>query len=165
MVNIRKHCLLICLTTTFASTHLWPGAEAKSFSKHTAVAAKTGLKSLVPLEDLTNEPDPSEVIGQAMKEYSAGHAAEAEKLFEKALQIDPNNADAHYNLGAIKEWSNDLNGSLLQYEAALRLKPNDKDIHDAVTAVAYKLKNAPAIAEQEKREKSMHDMAMHSQIA
>lgn len=114
---------------------------------------------------MTNEPDPSDLFDQAVKEYSAGHLPLAEKLFEKVLELDPSNADAHFNLGAIKEWRNDWEQALKHYQAAHKVKPQDKEIADAVVAVQYKVKNRVAIQQQAAKANKERQISMHSQMA
>lgn len=126
---------------------------------------KPVLKPQAPMMDLSNEPDPQDVFDRAVKEYAAGHLPQAEKLFEKTVDLDPDNADAHFNLGAIKEWRNDWNAALREYKAALRAKPGDKEISDAVRAVEYKIKNRPVIEARMTKAKREQEIAEHSRMA
>jgi Flp pilus assembly protein TadD len=123
------------------------------------------LKSLMPEVDLTTEPDPSDVFDQAVREYGAGHLQAAEKLFEKAIYLDPSNPDAHFNLAAIKEWKNDWEAALSEYRAALRAKPNDREIAEAIRAVQYKIKNRTVIEAQLQKQKKDQELALHSRLA
>lgn len=123
------------------------------------------LKPLVPVEDLASIPDVGEISDQAVKEYAAGHLPQAEKLFEQVLKYDSSNADAHFNLGAIKEWKNDLTSALAHYKAAYALKPGDTEIRDAVRAVEYKIRNKPALDAQAARTKRAADLTTHGQLA
>jgi len=50
--------------------------------------------------------------------------------FHEALRLDPNNAEAHNNLGSALLASGDLRGSIPEFEAALRLKPELKVASD-----------------------------------
>jgi Flp pilus assembly protein TadD len=152
------------------SVVVWSSVEAPAIgagpSRAPAMPRKPMmLKPLMPEVDLSNEPDPSDVFDQAVKEYAAGHLPVAEKLFEKTLLLDPTNADAHFNLGAIKEWKNDWAGALKEYRSASQIKPDDKEIADAVRAVQYKIKNRGAIEAQLQRQKKDQDLATHSRLA
>lgn len=149
-------CAGVYVPVVFAATHPQPPAAPKK---------PMMLKPLMPQVDLSNEPDPSDVFEHAVKEYGAGHLPAAERLFEKAILLDPTNADAHFNLGAIKEWKNDWAAALTEYRAALQIKPDDKEIADAVRAVQYKLKNRTAIEAQLQKQRKDHELAMHSRMA
>lgn len=130
-----------------------------------ASSKKPVLRPLVPQEDLSVVPDSADVFDQAVTEYSAGHMPQAAKLFEQVLQLDPKNADAHFNLGAIREWGNDLNSALKHYRAALVLKPNDSELTEAVRSVQFKLKNKTQIDAQVAKQKRDSDLSRHAQIA
>ncbi len=99
------------------------------------------LKPLSPIEDHYLEADAAELFDQAVETYGKGQMSEAEKLFEKVLLFDPKNADAHFNLGAIKEWRKDFRGALYHYKAAALIKSADPEIKSAVVSVEAKLKN------------------------
>jgi tetratricopeptide (TPR) repeat protein len=59
----------------------------------------------------------------------------AAKLFQEVVGMDPKNADAYYNLGAIAENKGDFNDALNWYESAHGLSPNDRSIKDAIVSV------------------------------
>jgi len=145
-------CLLLALPVS-ADNHM----RANSVSKKAML-----LKPLTPQVDLSNEPD---LFDQAVKEYAAGKMPQAEKLFEKVIYLDPTNADAHFNLGAIKEWRNDLPSALSHYRAAMLAKPKDTEISDAIKAVQYKIKNRVSLEAQTARVKKDHEISEHSKMA
>lgn len=162
--NKHKISLLIAALTLLWQTQI----SAQAYDSHKQLLAKRGtstLKPLVPVEDLDSLPDVGEISDKAVKEYAAGHLPQAEKLFEQVLKYDPSNADAHFNLGAIKEWRNDLTSALAHYKAAYALKPNDSEIRDAVQAVQFKIKNKPALDAQAARSKRAQDLTNHGQLA
>lgn len=140
------------------------GADGASPSVRIAYH-RPAFKQIAPIEDLSIEQDASDAFDQAVKEYAAGHMPQAEKLFEEVLRLDSKNADAHFNLGAIKEWHSDLPGALAHYRAAAALKPNDREIADAVHAVEYKIKNKPALDAQAAQAKKEQELATHGRLA
>jgi tetratricopeptide (TPR) repeat protein len=62
-----------------------------------------------------------------------GKQAEAIENLEQALRINPNLAEAHYNLGGALQRAGRLAEAIQHYEEALRLKP---DFVQAQTALA-----------------------------
>ena len=52
-----------------------------------------------------------------------GETAEAIASYEHSLQLDPDLADAHYNLGRLREQSGDERGALRHFSAYRRLQP------------------------------------------
>jgi tetratricopeptide (TPR) repeat protein len=165
MPNSKNKLLLVGLIAALALTQIPVFAKGVAGKGHFVAAKTPALKRLTPQEDLSVEPDPSEVFDQAVREYAAGHMPQAEKLFEKVLSIDASNADAHFNMGAIKEWGNNLPAALSHYQAALQLKPGDREIQEAVTAVRYKLRNKTAIDAQAGRQRQAQEVATHSEMA
>jgi len=66
---------------------------------------------------------------------------EAIDAYEKSLSFDPNNADAHYNLGLLYTSARGIPERALEhYQAYLKLKPDAED-KDEVLAWIEKLKN------------------------
>jgi Flp pilus assembly protein TadD len=50
-------------------------------------------------------------------------------LLNKALKLEPNDPDAHYNLGIALQEKGDLDAAITSYNTALGLKPNDPEAH------------------------------------
>lgn len=61
----------------------------------------------------------------AMQQDRAG----AEAAFRRAIQIDPNFAEAYANLGSILANQNKLAEAVTNFETAIRLKPNAPEFH------------------------------------
>jgi len=71
--------------------------------------------------------------------HRIGEYADAERLFRESVALDPRNADAFYNLGALAEGRGDFVDALGQYRAALHIQPNDKSLKDAVESMEVRL--------------------------
>jgi len=56
-------------------------------------------------------------------------------IFRHILEIDPRNADAFFNLGALSEQRHDLVSALGFYRDALNLRPDDTELQTAVASI------------------------------
>ena len=89
-------------------------------------------EALAPLTRVT-ELRPSFALSHfelAACERKLGDAAKALVAYEKALELDPQNADAAYNAGLILFESSRIDEALVRFEQGLALKPNDPDLLD-----------------------------------
>jgi len=60
-----------------------------------------------------------------------GRAQDAIAEFKAALRIEPNNSEAHDNLGnALSQTPDHLQEAIAEYQAALRISPNDPEVHN-----------------------------------
>jgi tetratricopeptide (TPR) repeat protein len=75
------------------------------------------------------------LLRQAIEKHSQGDVGGSQRLFRQILTIDPTNADANYNLGAIAEEHNDFQEALGYYQAASKGNPGDQDIRDAIASI------------------------------
>ena len=66
----------------------------------------------------------NEYFQQGLNFAAQQNAASAEEAFRRAIQIDPNFAEAYANLGSILANQNKLAEALPYFENAIRLKPN-----------------------------------------
>ncbi|HVM59723.1 MAG TPA: tetratricopeptide repeat protein [Verrucomicrobiae bacterium] len=62
--------------------------------------------------------------------YEAGKVREAVQEYEQALRLDPDNVEAHNNLGNNLLRSGKIQEAIGQYEQTLRLKPDFAEAHD-----------------------------------
>jgi tetratricopeptide (TPR) repeat protein len=72
-----------------------------------------------------------------------GQLSEAEVLYQEILEIDPNLAIAHYNLGLLYRSQNNFVGAIEHYETASRLDPNNPNIHQNLGVVLMKIGQIP----------------------
>jgi tetratricopeptide (TPR) repeat protein len=67
---------------------------------------------------------------------------DAERHYRRALEVDPEYALAHYNLGNLFDEKGDRNKALHHYQAAVQLHPNYADAHYNL-ALVYQSLNQP----------------------
>jgi cytochrome c-type biogenesis protein CcmH/NrfG len=63
------------------------------------------------------------IVDMGVCYYNLGDAATAEGLFKRALELDPSQPVALFNLGIVAESRNDFEGALKFYHAAVRSNP------------------------------------------
>src|SRR3984957_1344402 len=59
--------------------------------------------------------------------------------YRKALELEPNDADTHYNLALTLKYKGDSRLAAEEFEEALRLKPNWSEAHFGLGATQYDL--------------------------
>jgi cytochrome c-type biogenesis protein CcmH/NrfG len=75
--------------------------------------------------------------------WYSGDADSAIREFESALKLDPNNADAYFNLGMVK-WQGkmDVDGAIAAWEMLLRKHPNHPNRRQVETMIAHAKQHA-----------------------
>src|SRR5262245_57805245 len=66
---------------------------------------------------------------------------EAIKKYQEALQLEPNDADTHYNLALVFKYKGNARAAAESFQAALRLRPAWAEAHYGLGAAYYDLKN------------------------
>ncbi|NJK67416.1 MAG: tetratricopeptide repeat protein [Microcoleus sp. CSU_2_2] len=79
----------------------------------------------------------NEVFQQGVNLARQQNMEGAEAAFRRAIQMDPNFAEAYANLGSILANQNKLAESLPNFENAIRLKPNTPEFHYMLGQVLY----------------------------
>lgn len=78
------------------------------------------------IPDAVVERDPILLGQRADQLFSQRRFREAIEVYRRVLELDPNNADAHNDLGLALQYSGDSAAALPILEAGLRLAPNDQ---------------------------------------
>lgn len=80
-----------------------------------------------------------------------GRAAEAEKRYAEALELDPTLAAAHFNLGALALQANRLSDAAERFERALKIDPNYTAAHTSLgSALLLQGRTAEALSHYER---------------
>jgi tetratricopeptide (TPR) repeat protein len=92
-------------------------------------------------------PSPAQLLlKQGMAAHRAGNHQVAEDKFKQVLSMEPRNADAFFNLGALAETRGDLIGALTHYRAALGINPLDRQLQEAVRSIEDQVANQSGTA-------------------
>ena len=78
------------------------------------------------LEALTG-PDPATSYNRGVEAFNAGNTKEAKKELQRALEISPKYAEAHFLLAMVAFGDNDLKGTKVHLEKYLELAPAGKN--------------------------------------
>jgi tetratricopeptide (TPR) repeat protein len=89
-------------------------------------------------------PDPavtqvSSLINRGNSLLHLGRLEEAADVSKQAIRLDPESADAYYNLGGAYQELGRQEEALVAYDQAIRLKPNDVEAHNHRGAVLMRL--------------------------
>jgi predicted O-linked N-acetylglucosamine transferase (SPINDLY family) len=95
-----------------------------------------------PIHDLDDVDDAFEV---AIEHHQAGRMAEAEALYRRILELDPEHPGALYLLGGIVYQQGDYEQAFELVEKALQEEPNDPDALHLLGSIAYR-QQRPALA-------------------
>ncbi|MEW6557883.1 MAG: tetratricopeptide repeat protein [Elusimicrobiota bacterium] len=74
----------------------------------------------------TISSDELDLIEKGKFYFLNGKYDEAIDEFEKVLKINPQNADAYFNLGITKEAKNDFSGAKKMFEKVIEIQPSHK---------------------------------------
>ena len=92
--------------------------------------------------DLVNYylPDDHSVLNNLGKAYAfQGDYDEAVKHLTRALELNPQNADAHFNLANVLQSRGELNEAMVHYREALKINPGMAEAHSNYGAALYKI--------------------------
>jgi len=96
-------------------------------------------------KDFPNVPFLFNILGVCYK--SLGQLAAAAKMFETAVDIKPDYAEAYYNLGVTLVSNGELKAAVKPYKTAIALIPNYPDAHNNLGNIFKKLGNFKAAIE------------------
>ena len=75
------------------------------------------------------EPTVNQILQQAIASHKEGKIEEAEKSYKKAIELKPDYAEAHYNLGVILQSLGRFDETEKSYKKAIELKPDFPEAH------------------------------------
>jgi len=86
-------------------------------------------------------------FGVGVSTYMLGQNAEAERQFQRTLQLDPSYTDAAQLLGELQYRSGRIRDAVATYEAALKLAPGDARLTEKVAQWSAEARNESRFAE------------------
>jgi tetratricopeptide (TPR) repeat protein len=97
------------------------------------------------------QPSAESVFWQAFRSHQQGKLTEAEELYRTALQLDPNSAAAHHNLGTLLAQGDHSDEAIAHFEKAIALRPDSAESRtNLANALARLNRLDQSIAEFEK---------------
>jgi tetratricopeptide (TPR) repeat protein len=85
-----------------------------------------------PPPTATPTPSASDHAAQGNAYYDQGQFEEAVAEFEEALQLDPDDAETHYNLGLAYKALGKVDEAIGEYQEAIRLDPDLAEAHNGL---------------------------------
>ena len=138
VVELRPVIKLIICIPLFISACTLPGVPIKE-AQLTAITT-TALTKIVPTLTLTPTTDPSgPIISRGMEYHESGDYLSALEEFDKAIALNPNSYQAHFQRGRVLTDINDYNGALADFEKALAIDPTRAEAFNGRGVVRTKL--------------------------
>ncbi|MEO6862818.1 MAG: tetratricopeptide repeat protein [Microcoleus sp.] len=110
------------------------------------VRAESPVKNI-----LVQNSGANEYFQQGLNLAAQQDSAGAEAAFRRAIEIDPNFAEAYANLGSILANQNKLAEAVPNFQTAIRLKPNVPELHYMFGQVLYAQNKMPEAVESVKK--------------
>jgi tetratricopeptide (TPR) repeat protein len=89
--------------------------------------AAVALWTIVGLMACGAPPTATSLVSQGLKAQLAGDDSSAESQYQQALNVDPNNAVAHYDLGTVYDSQGNKSKAVEEYSAAAVINPTFAD--------------------------------------
>jgi tetratricopeptide (TPR) repeat protein len=75
--------------------------------------------------------------------------------FQQAVNLDPSNSDAHFNLAAMQEGRGEIGAALAEYRAVLQNNPNDQSAMSAINQLEGTVRGQTPLLQGSARESSL----------
>lgn len=120
-------------------------------SKHRTERSATAPAAVPAMPDPANRPlGPAEtpekakarqILMRAAAAHQAGRRDQVQKFLEQALELDPDSALAHFNLGCIHREAKDIIKAETHFRKALKADPDYVDAHHALGDLLFEAKH------------------------
>ena len=101
-----------------------------SFSTNSSMAKEPFRKMALEAKG-AEKNKAAEINNAGVRHFSGKHWTESSEFFEDALKIDPDLAEAHFNLGLVLHKKNKHKAAAEHFRKAAELAPDDKRIRDS----------------------------------
>ena len=119
-----RQCVLLSVTVIFCGLTL----QAQT------TVAKSGK-----LQNQRQTDNKNTLTTQGIEAFGRGETDNARQLFERALKLNPNDADAHNYLGILDDGANDLKSAEIHFAKAARFNPKSASARNNYGAILLKL--------------------------
>jgi Tfp pilus assembly protein PilF len=117
--------------------HGFGGIKRISFFFWALMLSVVSLCLLFALGCGENTDQAQKHVDLGLQYFEEEEMEEALKEFRQAIQLDPDNADAHYYLGGLYHATRAYTASINQYQKVLQINPYYPKIHTAIANVHY----------------------------
>lgn len=107
-------------------------AENSHAHQHRSIIAQNNQSDLG-----SKNPVAQKSFQEGLDFYKAKNLAEAEKSFRKAVEVDPNFAEAYANLGSVLANQDKVSQAIPQFEKAISLRPDVPFLHYQLGVALY----------------------------
>jgi serine/threonine protein kinase/Flp pilus assembly protein TadD len=110
----------------------WSGlaeAQWRQYLRTRQMAWKANTEESVRQAELRDLDLPEVHLVSGLLKADAGFYEQAEADYKRAIELEPNNGDAHRRLGATYEKNGQLNDALSELQKAIEIQPNDARPH------------------------------------
>jgi tetratricopeptide (TPR) repeat protein len=149
-----------CNKIEFFAAAAAAGVLAGAFTVVPVSAANVSLQGRstpLPAKDiLVQNSGANEVFQEGVRLAMQKNMTGAEAAFRRAIQIDPNFAEAYANLGSILANQNKLAEALPNLETAIRIKPNAPEFHYMLGQVLFAQNRMSDAVESVKRARDLY---------
>lgn len=94
---------------------------------------------------------------QGVQAYQSSNLIKAKKLYIKAIRLNPNYQEAHYNLAVVYLVLHDFSQAITHFEASLKLNPHHQDSRQGLTQAL--LLRSKTLQTQEKFDQAIEDIS------
>jgi len=102
-----------------------------------------------------NQEEATALLKGGIVKHQTGDDQGAILDFQQAVNLDPSNPDAHFNLAALQEGRGEIGAALAEYRAVLQNNPNDQSAMAAINQLEGTVRGETPLLQGSARESSL----------